>query len=270
MDIYIHRIGRTCRDVTNSSSIQGVAITLFTSHDTGFATQLVKYFQTHQQPVPSSLRILATGIPEKIHQQGVGLGFKNQTTENQMDAFAGYYQNLSTNSSEGVVIETGSSQYKTLYDQQTNTYTTVPLTISAQQPIQSSQVLNGFVNSQISQPQDSLPVSSYGGPDDEWDSSKMALESALAAIRARRGAVESERLSNRHRSNSHLDHQENHLLRHHSRSRSYRHHSRSQSHQRHSRSRSHQHHSRSRSHRHHSRDHDRRNHSRTHSHGYRH
>lgn len=152
----------------------------------------------NNEPIPS-LRALATGIPEKSHRQEMGLGFKNESTDNPVDAFAGYYKTVPTKDSKGIVLETGSTQYKTLYDQQTNTYTTVPLASSTQQPTQSSQVLNGFVNPRIAQVQDPLPVSSYGGPDDEWDSSKMALESALAAIRARRG-VESERGSNRHRS----------------------------------------------------------------------
>lgn len=239
--------------MTNSSSIQGIAITLFTSHDTGFATQLMKYYQTHEQRIPPSLRALATGIPEKSHRQEMGLGFKNESTENPVDAFAGYYKTVPTKDSKGIVLETGSTQYKTLYDQQTNTYTTVPLASSTQQPTQSSQVLNGFVNPRIAQVQDPLPVSSYGGPDDEWDSSKMALESALAAIRARRG-VESERGSNRHRSPSPRE------------SRSHRHHSRSRSHHHHSRSNSHQYRSRSRSYHHHNRDHDRHTHSRSRHH----
>ena len=77
MDIYVHRIGRTCRSVDGSAS--GKAITLFTQENKQFAFQLVKFFQVSEQKVPPALRALASGVTEKEVKKGsVGLGFMDQ------------------------------------------------------------------------------------------------------------------------------------------------------------------------------------------------
>lgn len=241
MDIYVHRIGRTCRSVDGSAS--GKAITLFTQENKQFAFQLVKFFQVSEQKVPPALRALASGVTEKEVKKGsVGLGFMDQDVMKygERDAFESYYEKEKETKSEGVAVGSSQGVYQTMYDPSSNTYTMVNRQPSVSAPLApASTAVNGFVRSNRQEEHD-IPVSAYGGPDDEWDSSMMAMESALAAIQARRkekmGSKEDVRVDRSRRSHSRSRH---------SHSRSHRSHSRS--HRSHSRShRSHHH-----SHRHH-------------------
>ena len=308
MDIYIHRIGRTCRTSSSSSSSssssnQGLAITLLTPHDQVFASHLVHYYQSINQPLPSP-QLLSLSQGHSPHSQkggNQGLGYAEHREGLielgvQEDAFSAYFVEENENDGEDgnkekkekkngkdeVVIETGSSLYETRYNPTTNTYTTTPIPTSTTPiptpptpstpsiPPISSTMVAGFVACRQSRPVDSLPVSSYGGPDDEWDSSKMALESALAAIRAKRGerdppkhsAYSSRERSVSHSSTGHSHH--SYHSHHHSHSHSHHnHHSHSRSHSR-SRSHSHSHSSRrySHNHYHHHDSHNRRRRSR--------
>lgn len=254
VDIYVHRIGRTCRSVDGSAS--GTALTLLTQENREFAFQLVKFFEASEQKVPPALRALASGVTQNERRGTAGLGYGSQNTmkyESKHDAFESYFEK--TEKAPGGACPVGSSQglYQTLYDATTNTYTMVSTqkTSAVSQGVGSaaSATLSGFVKSSAREVKD-IPVSAYGGPGDEWDSSLMAMESALAAIQARRrkeGGLEEARVRSRSRSSHrrHRSHSSHHSpSRHHSRSRHSNHRSRSRSH-RHSRSysRSHHHHS---------------------------
>lgn len=266
VDVYVHRIGRTCR----SESATGLAISLFSSRDKQFAHQLCAYLRSLQQPIPAALAALGAGgaTEKKTSHRGSGLGFDSQTEANMAsdrDAFEGYFQE-EKGETKGTVISHSATGYQTVYDPVSNTYTTTlapGATANAGMQGRSASNVAGFVAGRSQK--DALPVSSYGGPDDEWDSSVMALESALAAIQARRREEERNQ-SHRSRSRS-----ESRRSRSRSRSRSRRSRSRSRS----RRSRSHRHYSQDRhgdrDHRrsHHSRD-DRRSHSHSRSYHRRH
>lgn len=230
MDIYVHRIGRTCRSVDGSAS--GKAITLFTQENKQFAFQLVKFFQVSEQKVPPALRALASGVTEKEVKKGsVGLGFMDQDVMKygERDAFESYYEKEKETKSEGVAVGSSQGVYQTMYDPSSNTYTMVNRQPSVSAPLApASTAVNGFVRSNRQEVHD-IPVSAYGGPDDEWDSSMMAMESALAAIQARRkekmGSKEDVRVdrsrrshsrSRRSHSRSHRSHSRSHRSHHHS------------------------------------------------------
>lgn len=253
VDIYVHRIGRTCRSVDGSAS--GTALTLLTQENREFAFQLVKFFEASEQKVPPALRALASGVTQNERRGTAGLGYGSQNTmkyESKHDAFESYFEKTEK-AQEGVPVGSSQGLYQTLYDATTNTYTMVSTqkTSAVSQGVGSaaSATLSGFVKSSAREVKD-IPVSAYGGPGDEWDSSLMAMESALAAIQARRrkeGGLEEARVRSRSRSSHrrHRSHSSHHSpSRHHSRSRHSNHRSRSRSH-RHSRSysRSHHHHS---------------------------
>lgn len=259
IDIYVHRIGRACRTADVASS-RGVAATLLTANDAAFAAALVKHLQAEGIQVSRSLAAIAESATTPMRRGNGGLGFGNdEDAEGRTDdAFAGYFKPEATET-PGVVVETGSQHFTTLFDPQSNTYTTVATTpVAAPAPLPTSTPMAGFVSGRAVKTTESLPVSSYGGPDDEWDSSKMALESALAAIRARKGVERGEREGERERSRSRpgqrrsasrsrsRSHRKSASRSHHSRS-----HRRSTSRSRSHRSRSHHsHHHRSHSHRH--------------------
>lgn len=261
VDIYVHRIGRTCRSVDGSAS--GTALTLLTQENREFAFQLVKFFEASEQKVPPALRALGSGVTENERRGTAGLGYGSQNTmkyESKHDAFESYFEKTEK-AQEGVPVGSSQGLYQTLYDATTNTYTMVSTqkasVVSQGVGSAASATLSGFVKSSAREVKD-IPVSAYGGPEDEWDSSLLAMESALAAIQARRrkeGGLEEARVRSRSRSSHrrHRSRSSHHSpSRHHSRSRhnSNRssHHSRSRSHSRsHRRSRSY-----SRSHRHHS------------------
>lgn len=227
MDIYVHRIGRTCRSVDGSAS--GKAITLFTQENKQFAFQLVKFFQVSEQKVPPALRALASGVTEKEAKKGsAGLGYMDQDVMKygERDAFESYYEKEKETKSEGVAVGSSQGVYQTMYDPASNTYTMVNRQPSVSVSLApASTAVNGFVHSNRQEVHD-IPVSAYGGPDDEWDSSMMAMESALAAIQARR----KEKMGNKEdvrvdRSRSGRDrHSRSHSRSHRSRSRSHRSH----------------------------------------------
>ena len=133
---------------------------------------------------------LASGREDRKEGKGAsGLGFARENEANlasEHDAFEGYFQQEKPEL-KGTVIAHSSTGYQTVYDPASNTYTT-SLTPSAASLVGETKSrgsnVAGFVAGRSQK--DSLPVASYGGPDDEWDSSKMAIESALAAIQARR------------------------------------------------------------------------------------
>ena len=254
IDIYVHRIGRACRTADVASS-RGVAITLLTANDASFAAALVKHLQTEGIAVSRALATLAEKATTPLRKGNGGLGFGDEEDAEGRtdDAFAGYFK-PEKEEMRGIEVTTGSQHFKTLFDPQTNTYTTVATQpVDTQAPLPPSTPMAGFVSGRATKGTQTLPVTSYGGPDDEWDSSKMALESALAAIRARKGMEREERgreSPSRHRSQSHRSRSRSHRSRSH-RSHSHNHHSHSRhSHRRSpSRSRS-RHHHRSHSHRH--------------------
>ena len=238
MDIYIHRIGRTCRGSEENSSMHGYAVTLFTSENKQFASQLCHYLETNQLQIPSSLASLANGWSEKITKKGTsGLGFNDDKMVTTRDAFASYYKNESRKQTQQQQIVSETPFYQTSYNEQENVFTTS--TRSFDHSIQhiASTAVNGFVAS-MKKTENVLPVSAYGGPDDEWDSSKMAMESALAAIAARRKEEkvkkEEENRYSKEKSYHRQSRSHSHSHHRHSRSRSR---SRSRSHHRHSRSR---------------------------------
>ena len=234
MDIYIHRIGRTCRASEENSSVHGYAVTLFTSENKQFASQLCHYLETNQLQIPSSLASLANGWTERTNKKGTsGLGFNDDKMVTTADAFASYYKKepMKQTSQQQIVNET--PFYQTSYNEQENVFTTS--TRSFEHSIQhtASTAVNGFVAS-MKKTENVLPVSAYGGPDDEWDSSKMAMESALAAIAARRKEekMKKEEENQYSRDKSYHKQSRSHSNHRHSRSRS-----RSRSHHQHSRSR---------------------------------
>ena len=266
IDIYVHRIGRACRTADVASS-RGVAITLLTANDASFAAALVKHLQTEGIAVSRALATLAEKATTPLRKGNGGLGFGDEENAEGRadDAFAGYFK-PEKEETRGIEVATGSQHFKTLFDPQTNTYTTVATQpVATQAPLPPSTPMAGFVSGRATKGTQTLPVTSYGGPDDEWDSSKMALESALAAIRARKGMEREERgrespSRQRSRSRSHRSRSRSHRSRSH-RSRSYSRHSRSH------RSRSHNHHSHSRHSHHRSPSRSRsRHHHRSHSH----
>ena len=96
------------------------------------------------------------------------------------DAFASYYQRSQEEQPREIISH--STHYQTAYDEESNTYTTRVINRGGEF-VGGGTAVSGFVSS-LKRNEDLLPVSAYGGPDDEWDSSKMAMESALAAIAA--------------------------------------------------------------------------------------
>ena len=262
VDVYVHRIGRTCR----SESATGLAISLFSSRDKQFVHQLCAYLRSLQQPIPAALAALGAGgaTEKKTSHRGSGLGFDSQTEANlasARDAFEGYFQE-EKGETKGTVISHSATGYQTVYDPVSNTYTTTlapGATANAGMQGRSASNVAGFVAGRSQK--DALPVSSYGGPDDEWDSSVMALESALAAIQARR---REEERNQSHRSRSRSESRRS-RSRSRSRSRRSRSRNRSRSRSRSRRSRSRSRSRRSRSHRHYSQDrHGDRDHRRSH------
>lgn len=253
VDIYVHRIGRTCRSVDGSTS--GTALTLLTQENREFAFQLVKFFEASEQKVPPALRALASGVTENERRGTAGLGYGSQDVMkygSKQDAFESYFEKPEK-ALEGVPVGSSQGLYQTLYDAATNTYTMVstqnPSAVSEGAVRSVGSTLNGFVKSSVKEVKD-IPVSAYGGPEDEWDSSLMAMESALAAIQARRKKEGGQEMPARSRSRSrHHGHRSHRSRSHRSRSRSHRSRSYSRSHRRSHRSHSHSR-SYSRSHRH--------------------
>ena len=221
VDVYVHRIGRTCR----SESATGQAISLFSSRDKQFAQQLCAYLRGLQQPIPAGLAALAAQATQATGEKrgssrasGLGFGTEREAkVGSEQDAFEGYFVEEKSEA-EGRVIAQSSTGYQTVYDPVSNTYTTTLARGTTGVQGRTASNVAGFVAGRSQK--DALPVASYGGPDDEWDSSVMAMESALAAIQARRREEErNQSRRSRSRSRSRISRSRSR------RSRSHRHHS---------------------------------------------
>ena len=147
IDIYVHRIGRACRTADVASS-RGVAITLLTANDASFAAALMKHLQTEGIAVSRALATLAEKATTPLRKGNGGLGFGDEEDAEGRtdDAFAGYFK-PEKEEMRGIEVTTGSQHFKTLFDPQTNAYTTVATQpVDTQAPLPPSTPMAGFVS----------------------------------------------------------------------------------------------------------------------------